>query len=76
MKRRSARRRSWKLLTALSLLLTLTCCDTPATIKGCPEPLWPDLCTAEWLAATPHPSCVSRWKDHYDRQQNLLEQLK
>lgn len=76
MMRRNAKSRLWTPLTALNLLLMLTCCDTPGTtIKGAPEPLWPDRCTADWLVNTPHPACVSRWKDLYDRQQGLLEKL-
>jgi hypothetical protein len=67
----AVKQRSFRLLLALSLLLTQSCPDTPAS--SCPPPVWPDACTTTmWLISTPHPGCVAAWKDRYARQQCLL----
>lgn len=64
----------WRLPIVLSLaLITSSCSTTNEAIKACPNALWPDKVTAEWLVKTPHPPEVTRWKDHYVRQQCLLD---
>jgi hypothetical protein len=67
--------RLWRLLTALSLALTLTSCATPTNSAriACPNSVWPDKVTADWLVNTPHPIEVTHWKDRYVRQQCLID---